>query len=387
MENLSALKPPYNGLNFVPETLPRGFYVDAAHFEAEMRDIWCRNWVYLCRAETLEGPLHFRTFELGTQPILLLRDEQNELRAFYNVCRHRGSVLCSEPSGRLPAKMLLCPYHNWSYALDGRLTKTSSKYPAADFNKSDYPLHGIAITEWRGFVFVHLAGEDAPAFKPEFDLDSVNLDHWPLESLKCAHSSTKILDCNWKIFWENFSECLHCPSAHPELSDLVPIYKRAYQDERDDPQWAEHAQSSDPKYKGGLKPGAVSWSMDGQAHAPQFENLNEAERRAGHNFVIKLPSMMMVGHVDYVRILRMRPLSPTKTELYVEWLFLPSAMAAPEFDITPIVDFVDLVMAQDAALCALNQKGLSASAHESGVLMPEEYVVHDFHNWIRGALK
>lgn len=373
----------YNGLTHTPATLPRDFYTDAAHHERELRDIWYKNWVYLCRAETLDGPLAFRTFTLGTQPILVLRDGTGTLQAFYNVCRHRGAILCTEPSGRLNAKMLTCPYHSWAFALDGRLIKASSKHPAADFNKAEFSLYDIAVTEWRGFVFINLAGAAAAPFAPTFDLDSTNLDNWPLESLRAAHTATKILDCNWKIFWENFSECLHCPGAHPELCDLVPIYKRAYQDERDDPHWQDHADSSDPRYKGGLKPGAVTWSMDGQPHSETFAELSEAERAAGQNFVVKLPSLMMVGHVDYVRIVRMRPLSVTQTELYVEWLFPPAAIAAPGFSPAAAVDFTNLVMAQDVALCALNQRGLAAAPFQSGVLMPEEYVLQEFHGWLR----
>jgi Rieske 2Fe-2S family protein len=376
----------YNGLTHTPATLPRDFYTDAAHFERELRDIWYKNWVYLCRAETLDGPLAFRTFTLGTQPILLLRDGTGALQAFYNVCRHRGSILCTEPSGRLNAKLLSCPYHNWAYALDGKLIKTSSKHVAPDFDKADYSLYDIAVTEWRGFVFVNLGGADAAPFAPVFDLDSTNLDNWPLDSLRSAHAATKILDCNWKIFWENFSECLHCPGAHPELCDLVPIYKRAYQDERDDPHWRDHAESSDPRYKGGLKAGAVTWSMDGQPHSETFAGLSEAERAAGQNFVVRLPSLMMVGHVDYVRIVRMRPLSAVQTELYVEWLFPPAAIAAPGFSPAAAVDFTNLVMAQDVALCALNQRGLAAAPFQSGVLMPEEYVLHEFHDWLKQQL-
>jgi Rieske 2Fe-2S family protein len=270
--------------------------------------------------------------------------------------------------------------------LDGKLIKTSSKHVAPDFDKADYGLYDIAVTEWRGFVFVNLGGADAAPFAPVFDLDSTNLDNWPLDSLRSAHAATKILDCNWKIFWENFSECLHCPSAHPELCDLVPIYKRAYQDERDDPHWRDHAESSDPRYKGGLKAGAVTWSMDGQPHSETFAGLSEAERAAGQNFVVRLPSLMMVGHVDYVRIVRMRPLSAVQTELYVEWLFPPAAIAAPGFSPAAAVDFTNLVMAQDVALCALNQRGLAAAPFQSGVLMPEEYVLHEFHDWLKQQL-
>ena len=383
----TAEKPIYNGLTNTPAALPRAYYTDDEHYQRELKQIWCKEWIYLCRAETLDEPLAFRTFELGDQPILLLRDDTGRLRAFHNVCRHRGALLCAAPSGRLSAKLLTCPYHAWSYRLDGQLHKVSSKFPAADFNNADYLLHRIAVHEWRGFVFVNLAGDAAAPFVARFDLDSGRLDNWPLESLRMVHSVTKVLDCNWKIFWENFSECLHCPGTHPELCDLVPIYKRAYQDERDDPRWQEQADSQDPKFKGGLKQGAFTWTMDGQAHNPIFRGLTQDERNAGQTYVIKLPALMMAGHIDYVRTIRMRPLGPKQTELYVEWLFSPEAIATEGFNPAPAIDFTNIVMDQDVALCALNQKGLAAEAFKSGVLMPEEYVLKSFHNFIRTALE
>ncbi len=385
MNSPAIEKPLYNGLTHAPAGLPGSYYTDIAQHTRELEKIWYQEWVYLCRAETLEGPLAYRTFELGTQPILLLRDGDGILRAFHNVCRHRGSILCSEPSGRLNAKLLVCPYHSWSFRLDGQLQGVSSKYPAVGFDKSDYPLHRIAVQDWRGFIFVNLAGDQAAPFSPGFDLDSGNLDNWPLESLRAVHATTKILQCNWKIFWENFSECLHCPGTHPELCDLVPIYKRAFQDERDDLHWRAHSGENDPAYKGGLRAGALTWTSDGQPHGPVFAQLTEAERAAGQTYVIKLPAMMMAGHIDYVRVIRMRPLGPKRTELHVEWLFSPEAIAADGFDPTPAIDFTNLVMDQDAALCALNQKGLGSAAFRTGVLMPEEYVVHQFHHYVRNA--
>ena len=328
----------YNGLRSVEETLPSQAYFDAAHYQRELDSIWYRNWVYLCRAKSLETPRSYRTFDLGSQQILLLRDEAGRLRAFHNTCRHRGSRLCRAEAGRFDAKRIVCPYHRWAYSLEGALLRTSSLASPEGFDKADYPLYDVALAEWGGFVFVNLAGDDGLSVEESLGRAPQRLDHWPLEDLVVGHDFRTVLQCNWKVFWENFNECLHCPGVHPELSSLVPIHGRGLIAERDDPQWREHESSDDPRYKGGLRPGAATWSMDGQAHDVRFQGLSEAERRAGRTYVTSLPSMFVVGHIDYVRAVRLRPLGPEQMELSAEWLFPPETLADPAFDPANIVD-------------------------------------------------
>ncbi len=377
----------YNGLRKAEETLPSNFYFDAAHYQRELDAIWYRNWVYLCRAKSLEAPGSYRTFDLGTQQILLLRDEKGGLRAFHNTCRHRGARLCPAEAGQLTAKRIVCPYHRWTYALDGRLLRTSSLAGPEGFDPAAFPLYDLAVKEWGGFVFVNLAGDGGSSVEHSFDRDSARLDHWPLEDLVVGHAYRKVLACNWKLFWDNFNECLHCPGVHPELCSLVPIYGRAIMSERDDPRWQDHAGANDPKYQGGLRRDAATWSMDGQAHGATFQGLSEEERRAGHTFVTSLPSVYVVAHVDYVRAVRLRPLDPERTELYAEWLFPPETLADPAFNPANVVEFPILVMEQDARVCELNQRGLRALPHETGVLMPEEYILKRFHDWVRAELR
>ena len=136
------------------------------------------------------------------------------------------------------------------------------------------------------------------------------------------------MNCNWKIFWENFNECLHCPGVHKHLSQLVPIYGRGLMARHDDPEWERHADNDAPEFSGGLRAGAETWSRDGQAHGPIFAGLSDSERAAGQTYATHLPSMFVVGHVDYVRTVRLAPLGPEQTELTAEWLFSPEALAA-----------------------------------------------------------
>jgi Rieske 2Fe-2S family protein len=374
----------YNGLTEHTEGLPAEAYFDPRQYERELQRIWYRNWIYVGRSSDVARHRAFKTFELGDQKILLVRDDQGMLQGFHNTCRHRGAALCREPEGMLRAGTIICPYHAWVYNLQGDLLRTSSKAHASGFDVADFPLYKISVKEWNGFIFVALT-DSPPAFEKIFDLPLNRLDAWPLKDLVVGHVLLKTIKSNWKIFWENYNECLHCPGVHPQLSQLVPIYGRGLLEERDDPQWSAHVEDKDPKFKGGLRNGAATWSLDGKAGKP-FPGLSDEDRKAGHIYMTSLPSVFLVGHVDYVRVVRLLPLGPEQTELRVEYLFSPETLADPTFDMRNVVDFTNLVMTEDAQVCELNQMGLKAGPHVRGVVMPEEYVIRQFHEWLRAEL-
>jgi Rieske 2Fe-2S family protein len=370
----------YNGLTGMAEGLPAEAYFDPRRYDQELRRIWQRNWIYVSRSTEVAKPRSFRSFELGDQRVLLVRDDDGALQGFYNTCRHRGAALCRESEGVLRSGALICPYHAWVYNLQGELLRTSSKRHGEGFDVADYSLYKIRVRETRGFVFVAL--EDPPPFERNFDPPLDRLDAWPLEDLAVGHVLTKTIQCNWKIFWENFNECLHCPGVHPSLCQLVPIYGRGIIREGDDPNWARTAADPDPKYKGGLRAGAGTWSSDGGLAGLPFEGLSAEQRRRGATYVTCVPSVFIVGHLDYVRVVRVRPTGPEQTELRVEYLFSADTLASPGFDMRRIVDFTDTVMSEDAGVCELNQRGLHAAPHAAGVVMPEEYLVKKFHEWV-----
>jgi glycine betaine catabolism A len=376
----------WSGLRRIESTLPSEQYYAAPHFERELQKIWYRNWIYLCRADALPEPLDYRTFQIGTQPILVLRDEAGQLRGFFNTCRHRGSLLCPQAQGHLRAKALTCPYHSWTYDLRGRLAHIPTFGRAKPAELGNLSLYPIALSEWKGFLFASLHAQAPPPFETALDERIEAMAHWPLAELRVGHTQNFVLQCNWKLFWENYNECLHCPNVHPALSSLVPIYSRGIMRQQDDPRWREHDSSTDPKLKGGLRTGAESWSTDGKAGPYRFQGLTAEERRVGYHYLTALPSFFLVAHVDYVRAVRLWPLGPEQTALQAEWLFPREALADPAFDMRNSIDFVVRVMAEDGAACELAQRGLHAGPHRSGLLLPEEYELHNFHNWLRDAL-
>ncbi len=377
--------PGYLGLTRSVAALPAADYFDALHYQRELAHIWYRNWLYVGRSSELREVRSFRTFAVGNQSILLVRAEDQVVRAFHNTCRHRGASLCQEPQGRLPAAGIVCPYHAWRYNLRGELVQTTSKQNPDDFDPGAFSLYGLPVTEWNGCIFVALT-QKPPPFEKSFDLPVNRLDAWGMDTLVVGHRSRKVIECNWKIFWENYNECLHCPGVHPKLAQLVPLFGRALLEPKDDPRWQDHATDKDPRYAGGLRPGATSWTMDGNPVGVPFPNLTEEDRKTGHLYLTGLPSIFIVAHLDYMRIVRILPLGPERTEMSIEFLFLPETLADPQHDISGAVEFTQGVMSEDAQICEVNQRGLHALAHERGVLMPEEYVIQQFQEWVRSEL-
>ena len=375
----------YNGLRVCTPGLPAEHYFDPELYALDLKKIWYRQWLYAGRSEDVAAARSFLSFAIGDQRVLLVRDERLQLNGFFNTCRHRGALLCAEPIGQLKSSALICPYHAWSFGLDGRLLRTSSKYEPPGFDAGDHALYKVAVIEWNGFIFVALC-DQPPAFAASFDQPLNRMDDWRLADLRVGHVILRVMQCNWKIFWENYNECLHCPSVHPQLSQLVPIFGRGLLEERDDPDWAEHAADPDPRFKGGLRAGAATWSQDGRPLGPGFAGISAQDRLMAHLYITSLPSVFIVGHPDYVRVVRLRPLGPEQTEMRVEYLFAPETLADPTVDIRNAIDFANTVMLEDADICELNQQGLHAGPHRRGVVMPEEYLVAQFHEWVRRAL-
>jgi glycine betaine catabolism A len=371
----------YNGLTTLKPGLSADAYYDPHRFQVEMRRIWQRNWVYVGRSSEVANSRSFTTFKLADQNVLLVRDDQGTLRGFHNTCRHRGAQLCTETHGTLRSNAIVCRYHAWVYSLEGSLMRTTSKTIPQGFELADYSLYPVRVHEWRGFIYVALT-DSPPEFASMWDVPLTQLDRWPLEDLAVGHVMNRTIACNWKIFWENYNECLHCPSVHQQLSTLVPIYGRGLLEEQDDPQWQDHQASTDPRWKGGLRAGAKTWSLDGQVTGTAFSGLSENDLKVGYSYMTGIPSTMIAAHADYVRVIRLLPLGPETTQMRVEYLFSKDTLTDQGANIRNAVDFTNTVLAEDADVCELTQRGLRAAPHTKGVLMPEEYLLRQFHEWL-----
>ncbi|MBY8975207.1 aromatic ring-hydroxylating dioxygenase subunit alpha [Rhodobacteraceae bacterium NNCM2] len=376
----------FNGLARAEPSLPVAWYTDPDHFAREIEEIWRKGWIFFCRADDVAGPLAWHAATAAGRNIVVARQRGGALAAFHNVCRHRGAEICPAGQGRLDRPLLVCPYHRWSYDLTGRLIATGTARKVAGFDRAEHGLIPVGVAEWGGLVFVNLAGGGQAEFEAAMGAELAPLANWPLATLKVAHRDVIEIACNWKVFWENFNECLHCPGIHPDLCELVPIYGRSIMVRQDDPDWQAQQGRTDPAWTGKLREGAESWTEGGRAAAPPLDGLSAEDIARGHTYAVALPSVFVVGHVDYVRSVRVMPLGPERTELSVDWLLPEGRLGDPAVDLDRMVRFAAKVLAEDAAACEMNQRGLTAAPFASGTLMQEEYEVHAFQHWVRAQL-
>jgi Rieske 2Fe-2S family protein len=315
-----------------------------------------------------------RKVTVGSASVLVCRGAAGELAAYHNSCPHRGSELCAA-DGQALGKLIRCPYHAWSFAAeDGRLISTAHAHPTEDFDRAGHGLRALSTRVWNGFLMVSAAADPGEIWA---DVGLQTLDNWPMAGLVTGHRWSAEIACNWKAFWENYSECLHCPGIHPELCDLVPVYGSGIMGATEALGW-----TPDQPQGQNLKPGAATWTLSGQPCGPLFAGLTDAERRAGYSFVTLWPSAYVVAHVDYVRSVRIVPLAPERTRLVAEWHFAPETLAQPGFDAGAVAGFAKIVMEQDGAASEMNQRGMRSPAFKAARLMPEEYEIHRFQAWV-----
>jgi Rieske 2Fe-2S family protein len=365
-------------------TLPAAWYYDPAQYARELEAIWHRDWVCVGRLEDLPEPGDYFLAEVGNERLVVTRDRDGRPRAFHNTCRHRGSMLCTEPRGRFAGGRIACPYHAWSYALSGELLATPKMQLPSDFRREDYPLYAVNVGAWGGFLFVNLAGRPAATLAEFLGDEARNVERWPLDSLVSVRREVTTLACNWKVFWENYSECYHCPGIHPELCRVMPLFREGLlsdADRRAAP--ADAAADARPR----VAPGFVTWTLDGQTRLPLIEGPSAADRAPGVVFASFTASLFVVAHPDYVRSVRILPRGPERVELSVDWLLPPGIAEAHPEELARMCELGRLVVAQDGRVCELNQQGLHSRRHRAGVLMPQEASLYEFHEWLRARLE
>jgi Rieske 2Fe-2S family protein len=361
-----------------PEGLPRAAYMDLGWYDREMATIFARQWVMVGRvADFPAGKM--RRVLIGEAQAIVVRDSAGQLAAYHNSCPHRGSELCREDEEEI-GKLIRCPYHAFAYAAaDGRLVSTAHAVPTDDFDRSAHGLRPVSLRAWNGFLFLNLNADPGEIWS---DVGLHSMDTWPMDSLVTGHIWEAEIACNWKTFWENYSECLHCPGIHPELCDLVPLYGRGIMSPPEAPEWTPDGPEIPL-----MKEGATTWTMDGKPCGPIFDSLTPADIKVGYGFASLWPSSYVVAHIDYVRSVRVVPLGPERTKLVAEWYFSAETLAQPGFDPADVAAFAKIVMEQDGDAAEMNQRGMRSPAFKAARLMPEEYDIYRFHDWIRAEME
>jgi glycine betaine catabolism A len=340
-------------------TLPRAYYTSEEIFAAEKHAIFGRLWNCVGRSSRLAQPGDYIVGNVADESIIVVRGHDAIVRAFFNVCRHRGTRLCSAETGRF-SDVIQCPYHAWTYAIEGDLIGAPHMQGVEGFNRDDYPLHTTAVAESNGFVFVNVA-KATMAFPGWFAPLATRLDRFNLETLQIVHHATYDVQANWKLVFQNYSECLHCPVIHPELASRIP-YQSSANDLADGPFLGGYME---------LASDHESVTASGRRCAPPISTTVEDDQRRAY-YYSAMPNLLLGIHPDYVNYYRLTPLAVDRTRVDSEWLFNvdPTNPQAARPD--EAVSFWDLVNRQDWHIVEQGQQGITSRRYEPGPYSPRE---------------
>jgi Rieske 2Fe-2S family protein len=386
-------------------SLPAQFYSSEAVYRAELEHIWRHGWLFVAHTCELPSPGDYQTFSVDADSLILIRNDHGELRALWNVCRHRGTQVCSEPQGKVGR--LVCPYHQWAYDRDGALV--SCRGMQEDIDKSQLGLLPAQVRELAGMIFVSLA-DSPPDFAPAVEAIGPVVQPQGFGRAKVAKVVDYNVAANWKVVWENNRECYHCNVNHPQYikanfdhfnaddtSDRVRarLEKAVAHSEQ---KWAAAGLAVNHKQSGMTRfpaPGPDGWfaanrtplvegweseTLDGRRVAPLMGDYTDAD--VGTLRVRTLPNMWNHSSCDHAVTTRLLPAGLHRTAVRVTWLVDKDAVEGRDYKLEDIMPFWQMTSEQDWALCEQAQRGINSSRYLPGPLSTyKEYNVDAFLEW------
>jgi Rieske 2Fe-2S family protein len=361
-------------------TLPSTWYCDERIFRLEKERLFAREWLCAGREEQLAAPGDYRVLEVLGESILLLRNRQGVLKAYYNVCRHRGAQLCrvaaaaptpglAVQGGVIGARSIVCPYHQWSYDLDGRLIAAPHMSDVENFDKASISLHPVGVECWGGFVFLHLTPSQAKPLSAPLGGIPERTARYPLAQLRIGHTIEYQVAANWKALCENYNECYHCGGVHPELCALVPAFRVAGGGALD---WARGIPHRE---------GAYTFTHSGTTRRRAFPALDEDERTR-HKGEVIYPNLFLSLACDHVAAFILQPRAAERTDITCHFLFETHELAKPDFDPNDAVEFWDITNRQDWSICESVQRGMRSRVHPHGYYAPMEDFNLDIRRYV-----
>jgi Rieske 2Fe-2S family protein len=371
------------------KSLPSSYYQSGEIFAREKEKIFYREWFCAAREEQLQKPGDYLVLDVVGESILLVRTKDMEVKAHYNVCRHRGARLVPGAGeeqtggvrlggGVLASSGIRCAYHQWSYSLDGKLLNAPYTKEGEGFCKGDFSLYPVGVECWAGFIFLNLSAETDPANRRPLEMDfgaaMERVKRYPLGELAVAKRITYQVEANWKIVLENYNECYHCGGVHPELCEVVPAFRQRG--------------GGGLEWERGIphKDGAVTFTWTGETKRAPFPGLNEDEK-VRHKAELIYPNLMLSLACDHAAAFTLWPRNAAHTTVQCEFLFHPDEMKKPGFDGSDAVDFWDLVNRQDWAICKRVQQGTASRTHEFGYYGAMEDLSLDIRKYVLDRLK
>jgi len=324
-----------------------------------MESFFRGRWIGSGRAEAIANPGDYFLRDVACDSVIVTRGADEMIRAFHNVCRHRGTRLCSEAEGKFAGR-IQCPYHGWTYGLDGRLVGAPNM--GEGFAREDYPLHDAPAAVWDGHVFVNLGGPSHLALAEQLGALPEKFAAWGMADLRLGRRIFYEFRANWKLIVANYNECLHCPLVHPALNRLTD-YLGA-----DNEALSRH-------YIGGamgFREGVETMNFDGLRRRAYLPGLDQMQRWQVYYYAV-YPNFLLSLHPDYVMVHTLWPRAVDRTEIVCEWFFHPGE---ERFD--DAVEFWDLTNRQDWRICELSQAGIGSRAYTPGPYSPREELLAAF---------
>ena len=354
-------------------------------FDRERTELFARSWVCAGRESDVPAAGSTKIIELFGESIIVARLKDGSLRAHYNVCRHRGARICGDDSkwglalrGGATGGFIRCPYHQWTYELDGRLRHAPQLSDSDDFDPSEFSLRPVGVAVWGGFLFLNLTPESGDivsrTLSDELGPAPRRLANYPLASLQTAQTITYDVNANWKAIAENYNECYHCGGVHPELCTVVPVFKSGGGLNLDWENGVPHRE------------GAWTFTFTGTTNRKPFKGLSDVEK-VRHKGELIYPNLMLSMSADHGAAFVLWPTAPDRTRIDVYFLFDPEEMAREDFDPSDAVDFWDITNRQDWAVCERVQQGMSSRAHDFGYYAPMEDDSVDIRRYIARYIK
>ena len=394
-------------------SLPGIFYSNADVYHADLDAVWRRGWLFAGHSCEIPKTGDYFTLQIDVDSIIVIRGEGGAIHGLHNVCRHRGSMVCTEPAGH--ATRLVCPYHQWAYGLDGGLVACRGMQEGLD--KSQLGLHRVQAREVEGLIFISLAQKPSP-FEPAEETLAPLLRPQGFRRAKVAKAVDYVVNANWKLVWENNRECYHCNLNHPQYikanfdhfnaDDATPRVREQMTAAvaRSEQQWAAAGLNVTHKESGmtcfpdaekniwwsanrtALVDGWVSESMDGRQVAPLMGGYQSTD--VGTLRMRTLPNFWNHSSCDHGVSTRLLPLGPQQTAIRVWWLVDARAVEGRDYDLAKLMPFWQLTSEQDWLICERQQKGINSTAYTPGPYSTfKEYNVESFVKWylnvVRGA--
>jgi Rieske 2Fe-2S family protein len=360
-------------------TLPGHYYTDHDIFALEQRKIFESMWFCAARAADLAKPGQFKTFQVGRESVLVSRARDNSIKAFLNICRHRGAQLCTEESGEVK-RAFQCTYHAWTYDLEGKLIAAPNLTKMPDIDRVEYGLVRLHVREWLGYVWVCLADEP-PSFEDDVIGaciqrlgDQESIERYQIDQLEVGRRITYDVKANWKLIIENFMECYHCATIHPELTEVLPEFAEGYAAQY----YVGHGAEFGEEVKG--------FTVDGSEGLDRIPGIADDQDRRYYAITVK-PQVFINLVPDHVIVHRMYPVAVDRTIVECDWLYLPHVVESGK-DVSRSVELFHRVNQQDFDACERCQPTMSSRAYaRGGVLVSSEHHIGEFHDWVQDKLR